>query len=160
MTWTWCGWMHILYASGAQVPKHNYLCEQVRGDRGKEQTPFPFPLQLYGLIAHCLRPSLTDSLADTLRDRAKWESFISTRSKKGEYDTHRNRSVSRSLSYKRASWDFVLKMATPLWDLTVTELRRRLSERKLSTIGRKSELVSQLIQSLESNHRNPITKPT
>ena len=136
---------------GAVEPKERYVCKQVKGDTGKETTPLPFPLQIFGVSSRCLSSTVRASLAAILADGATWETFISRQSLLEAKSARRHGPVSRDLRYKRACWPFVIKAEAPVWDLTVPELRGRLSERKLSTIGRKRDLILRLISSIKSD---------
>jgi len=143
--------VRIYMQLGAVEPKERYVCKQVKGDTGKETTPLPFPLQIFGVSSRCLSSTVRASLAAILADGATWETFISRQSLLEAKSARRHGPVSRDLRYKRACWPFVIKAEAPVWDLTVPELRGRLSERKLSTIGRKRDLILRLISSIKSD---------
>eukprot|EP01042_Synura_sphagnicola_P036674 gene36674-biopygen17703 len=122
--------VRIYMQLGVEDPNSAYVCEQVKGDRGKEATPLSFPLQIYGLISRCLSSSVRASLAAILKDKANWETFIMRQSilEEGKTGDRVLRPESRNLEYKRACWDFVIKREASLWDLTVVELRKQLAK--------------------------------
>jgi len=147
--------VRIYMQLGVVQPKHSYVCKLVKFDEGDETTPLSFPLQIYGISSRCLNSSIRASLAAILADGATWETFISRQSRLERDNTHRHGPVSREVEQKRASWPFLIKPEDSVWDSTLVELRRRLSDRKLSPTGRKRDLALRLKESILSDRRKP-----